>query len=259
MSTQNHQTETEYLDIQAEVGITKHIGGFDATDTLLAQCHISDAKKVLYVGSGIGVGPTYIAKKYACIVVAVDISEKMLSWSRLRAKEEKVSHKTEFRYGNVLSLPFEDNCYDAVIVESVIVFVEEKGRAIQECIRVVKPGGMVGLNETFWRDQPTAQEEEALTLQFGAKLPPLQTWETLWEESGLVERIVTLFRINLRKEVRDRVRWVGMRWAFRAYGRLIRLYLSNSAARNAIRQQMGSSGATYNLMGYGLFVGKKAG
>jgi hypothetical protein len=41
--------ESTYLDIQAEVGITKHIGGFKATDELLALCHIDKAHEVLYV------------------------------------------------------------------------------------------------------------------------------------------------------------------------------------------------------------------
>jgi hypothetical protein len=35
----NSQGEPTYLDIQAQVGITKHIGGFEATNVLLMMCH----------------------------------------------------------------------------------------------------------------------------------------------------------------------------------------------------------------------------
>jgi arsenite methyltransferase len=129
------QPRVQYLDLQAEVGITKHVGGFAATDQLLSLCHIENAKEVLNVGCGIGVGVAYIAHKFGCRVMGVDISEKMITWSRLRAWEEKVEDKVEFRVADVLDLPFEDDRFDAVIVESVFGFVEDKPRAIRECIR----------------------------------------------------------------------------------------------------------------------------
>jgi len=59
------------------------------------------------VGCGIGVGSTYIAKKYNCHVVGVDISEKMIEWSCQRAREECVEDKVEFRVADVLEPPFE--------------------------------------------------------------------------------------------------------------------------------------------------------
>ena len=57
---------TSFLDMQAYVGITKHVGGIEATDELLSLCHIEDAHEVLNVGCGIGVGSAHIAKKYNC-------------------------------------------------------------------------------------------------------------------------------------------------------------------------------------------------
>ena len=89
----NDQSGAKFLDMQAEVGVTKHIGGFEATDELLSLCHIGEAREVLNVGCGIGVGSTYIARKYGCHVIGVDISEKMIAWSRQRAREEKVEGK----------------------------------------------------------------------------------------------------------------------------------------------------------------------
>ena len=83
--------EVSYLDLQARTGITKHIGGPEATDALIEMCHIAGKSEVLYVGCGIGVGPAYIAKKRGCRVVGVDISETMLAWARLRAREDGVA------------------------------------------------------------------------------------------------------------------------------------------------------------------------
>ena len=157
ISTTAVKAELTYLDMQAYVGITKHIGGRAATDELLALCHIAQAREVLVVGCGIGVSCAYIAKKHGCRVVGVDISEKMIEWSHKRAHEERVEDKVEFRVADVLDLPFEADRFDAVLVESVIAFVDDKARAIRECVRVTRPGGYVGLNESFFTVPPTAE------------------------------------------------------------------------------------------------------
>jgi len=52
-----------YFELQATWGITKHLGGTAATDELVALCHIDGGAYVLYVGSGIGVGPASIARR----------------------------------------------------------------------------------------------------------------------------------------------------------------------------------------------------
>ena len=92
--------------MQAAVGVTKHASGYAATDELLALCHIEQAHAVLNVGCGIGVGSIYIAKRYGCRVVGIDVSEKMIAWSRQRAGEEGVSDKVEFEVATLVQFDF---------------------------------------------------------------------------------------------------------------------------------------------------------
>jgi ubiquinone/menaquinone biosynthesis C-methylase UbiE len=258
MQTSNlTRDELTYLDIQAQVGITKHIGGFEATDRLLALCRIESAREVLYVGCGIGVGPTYIAKKFGCHVIGVDISEKMLTWSRQRAHEERVEDRVEFRNGNILSLPFKAGRFDAVIVESVVAFVEDKALAIRECVRVAKPGSCVGMNELFW-NQPVSVEVEADILrELGAVPISVEAWQSLWDRAELSNKVFEVYEIDARKELRGRMRWVGVRWTLRAMGRLIAFYISNPNVRKAIKEQWSGTLEKTSAMSYGLFVGEK--
>jgi arsenite methyltransferase len=251
------KTELTYLDMQAYVGITKHIGGRVATDELLALCHIAQAREVLVVGCGIGISCAYIAKKFGCRVVGVDISEKMIEWSHKRAHEERVEDKVEFRVADVLDLPFEDNRFDAVLVESVIAFVDDRARAIRECVCVTRPDGYVGLNESFFTVAPTPEVSEIVRRELGVDIPLVQTWQALWETSGLHDRVVNLHRIDARREIRDRLQWIGARWTLAAFGRLFRLYLTQPAARQSLKAQFGSSAGSLNTMGYGIFVGRK--
>jgi ubiquinone/menaquinone biosynthesis C-methylase UbiE len=252
------QLGIKYLDMQAYVGITKHIGGREATNTLLSLCHIENAHEVPNVGCGIGVSSAYIAKKYNCHVVGVDISEKMIEWSRKRAREERVESRVEFRTADILGLPFETNRFDAVISESVVAFVEDKARAIRECARVTRPGGYVGLNESFFTQEPTPELAKMIRRTCGGiDFPTLTTWQTLWDASGLQDRLTRTYLIDARKEIRYRMQWIGARWALKAFARLFYLYLTRPDTRPSIKEQFGSGAGSLETMEYGLFVGRK--
>jgi SAM-dependent methyltransferase len=222
-----------FLDMQAYVGITKHTGGFEATNELLALCHIEDAHEVLNVGCGIGVGSAYIAKKYNCHVVGVDISEKMIEWSRKRAKEERVEDRVEFRTADVLDLPFEVDRFDIVFCESVLIFVEDKAQATSP--------------------EMVAQVKDAI----GPFIPTIETWQALWEASGLQERVVKSCQVDARTEVKSRIQWIGWQWLLRAWGRALRLYITNPAIRQSIKEMFDVPSEVFQYAGYGLFVGRK--
>jgi SAM-dependent methyltransferase len=245
-----------YLDIQAEVGITKHFGGYAATDDLYDLCHLGEAQEVLEVGCGIGVGAVYIARRYGCRVMAVDLSQKMLSWARKRVRREGVADRVTFRQADVCDLPFEDGRFDAVIVESVLAFVADKRAAVQELIRVTKPGGYVGLNESYWTEQPPA---EILANSFYGSLEIVTEaeWRAIWEATPLKDRTIQPRPLDAGQEVRDRVKWVGCRSILSAWGRVIKLLFTNPSARDSIKEQLGAPTELMQAYGYALFVGRK--
>jgi len=263
METKEHKpiytagdAEPTYLDIQAEVGITKHMGGLAATDTLHRLCHLEEAQEVLEVGCGIGVGPAYIAKRFDCRVVAVDISEKMLSWARQRARREGVVDRITFHKADIRELPFDDDRFDAVIVESVLAFAEDKEATIQELIRVTRPGGYVGLNESYWIQEPPA-EILSQSVYLGSAIISEAEWRAIWDAMPLEARTIEAFSLEAKQEVRDRIGWIGWRSILPAWGRVIKLLLSNPRARDAIKQQLDTPAEMVNTIGYALFVGRK--
>jgi arsenite methyltransferase len=253
----NIPSDVDFLDMQAYVGVTKHSGGIEATDELLSLCHTEDAREVLNVGCGIGVGPAHIAKKYNCHVMGVDISEKMIEWSRRRAGKERVEAKVELRTADVLDLPFEAGRFDVVVCESVLIFVEDKAQAIRECVRVTKPGGYVGLNEGLWIKQPSPELATRVRDALGPFIPTHEAWQALWEASGLQERVVKICQVDARTEVKSRIRWIGWRWILGAWGRGLRLYITNPAVRQSIKEVFDVPPEVFQYAGYGLFVGRK--
>lgn len=256
-----------FLDMQAHVGITVHIGGLPTTRTLLALCHVEDAREILEVGCGIGVGPVHAAKAYGCRVVGIDLSERMIEWSRQRAREERVEARIELQVADVLALPFGDDRFDATICESVLAFVADKEQAISEMVRVTKPGGYVGLNEMFLLTETPSPRAVALGRLMGTEIVSLDAWRALWDRSGLRDCVVRAYRIDVASEVRSRLRWIGLSWLLRGCARLVRLYVAEPSLRPVLKLMVGTlpempgdeSGApsAWASFGYGLFVGRK--
>lgn len=246
-----------FLDMQAEIGVTKHLGGTDATDTLLTLCHAGPDQRILDVGCGIGAGPSRVATRYGCRVTGVDVSERMVAWARRRAREDGVTDRVTIALADVRNLPFPDGTFDAVIAESVLIFVQDKARAIAECVRVTKEGGYVGLNEGFWSTPPPPELEASTLEAVGPHVPALPEWKALWDASGLEDRILRTAEIDPRSEVRSRIRWIGWRWLLRAWGRALRLVLTNASVRASIRRQLDVPSDVFRYLGYVLLVGRK--
>jgi SAM-dependent methyltransferase len=249
--------QPSYLDVQAAIGITKHNGGYPATERLLEMCHARRAREVLYVGSGIGVGPVYLARHYAHRVTALDIDPAMLEWTERRARRDGVSGAVTAVRGDVLDLDLPDGRFDLVLVESVLAFVEDKRRAISECVRVTRQGGWVGMNETVWNGERPPPELAAQGDVLGTWLPTGAQWREHWEDSGLADRVLEVHPIALREETLSRIEWIGWRWLLPAWGRALRLVARDPAVRRAIRTQVSYPPALATLMGYALSAGRR--
>jgi len=139
-----------YFNMQAYWGVTKHMGGVEATDELAALCQIDKDKQILEVGCGTGGTGCHLIKRYGCQVTGVDISDKMIEWARKRAQRKSIEPQVQFRTVDAQELPFEDNLFDAVMCESVTVFPKDNQRAVNDYIRVTKAGGYIGMNEGTW-------------------------------------------------------------------------------------------------------------
>jgi SAM-dependent methyltransferase len=189
--------------------------------------------------------------------VAADISETMLEWTRRRIRQDGVADKVEPVLADVCSLPFEDGCFDIVIVESVIAFVEQKPLAIKECVRVTRPGGWVGMSEAVWKTQRPEEGSESLATALGTWLPTQADWLALWKGSALSEQVFELHEIALAEEARSRVQWVGWRWLLPAWGRALKLAVTDAAARDALRSQLRIPPALAQQMGYVISVGRR--
>ena len=256
-------SRTPFFEFAAEVGLTKHLGGVDATKELVKLCRINPGSYILDVGCGVGVTPCFIARKYDCRVVGVDIIEGMITRSQQRAKREGLLDRLEFRVADAQDLPFEYNTFDAVITESVTALAEDKQQAVNEYVRIAKPGGMIGLNETTWLKYPPPPEMLAWASQdVSTTVAPVtpDEWSAFLKEADLEEIFVKIVPINVQDESKMIITRYGFGEMLRILGRTLRLYLKSKDYRNFVREvQQGGITPDHleDYFGYGLFIGQK--
>jgi SAM-dependent methyltransferase len=101
---------------------------------------------ILEIGCGAGSLVRLLARRLGTAnpITAADVNPFLLREAAQLAEADGLAGAIQFTHGNAEALPFEDNAFDCVY--SVTVFEEcDAGRAIAEAIRVVRPGGRVGL------------------------------------------------------------------------------------------------------------------
>ncbi|MEM9072548.1 MAG: class I SAM-dependent methyltransferase [Myxococcota bacterium] len=114
----------------------------DYLELLAKRWKLRERETLLDVGCGAGHwGQRLATLMQAPDVVGIDHEPGFLDAARARAK----SRPGTFAYqeGSVLALPFEDNRFDVVTCQTVMIHVADARAALREMIRVTKPGGIV--------------------------------------------------------------------------------------------------------------------
>ena len=107
---------------------------------LYLEVGLKDAKLVLDVGCGSGIVTRDIARLTKGKVIAVDGSKDMIKVAQDVLKSFK---NIELRVGDAKNLPFEDNMFDIVTCNLLLMWADDPQRVVNEMVRVTKPGGTV--------------------------------------------------------------------------------------------------------------------
>jgi SAM-dependent methyltransferase len=95
-------------------------------------------RRVLEVGCGAGVDLARFAKGGAS-VVGVDLASSAIDLARANFKQQGLAG--EFRVADGEALPFPENSFDLVYAHGVVQYTTSPQRLVDECRRVLKPGG----------------------------------------------------------------------------------------------------------------------
>lgn len=96
-------------------------------------------RRVLDVGCGAGVDAARFAKGGA-IVMGIDLAPSAVALARANFSQQGLAG--EFQVANGEALPFEDGLFDLVFAHGVVQYTANPQRLVDECRRVLTPGGL---------------------------------------------------------------------------------------------------------------------
>ena len=122
----------------AVIGTTLQIVG----ESLAEAADIHAGERVLDVAAGNGNATLAAARRFAH-VTSTDYVPALLDKGRERARAEALP--VTFQVADAEALPFADASFDAVLSTFGVMFAPDHPRAAREMLRVVRPGGRIGL------------------------------------------------------------------------------------------------------------------
>ncbi len=105
-------------------------------------------ERILDVATGTGMVATALARRADCAIVGLDQSDAMLSEARARLEgDPALSPRITLVRGEAEHLPFADDEFDALTFTYLLRYVDDRLATLRELVRVVRPGGRVGMLE----------------------------------------------------------------------------------------------------------------
>lgn len=118
------------------------------TDLLVTLLDPAPAGAVLDIGCGVGKPALQLVATKDVHVTGIAISDVEVEQAAERAKEAGRSDVTTFRNADVMELPFADGSFDGAWAVESLLHVPDRGRALAETARVLRPGGRLVIADT---------------------------------------------------------------------------------------------------------------
>jgi len=136
-----------YEGINLFTGLLRGVSVRDERRELIGRLGLRPGAAVLELAAGTGSNLALLAEDLGKggTVFGLDLSRRMLDLAHRKLRD--LPRPPQLVLGNSQHLPFLDGVFDAVLDGAGIKYYSDKGRALREMLRVVKPGGKVLVTE----------------------------------------------------------------------------------------------------------------
>ncbi len=157
-----------------------HIGGRKATEYMISKLSLSGDEHVLDIGCGIGGAGRTIASQVGCRITGIDLTSEYVEVAKMLTKLTGLDNKADFQTASALSMPFDDEVFDAAITIHMSMNIRDRDALYQEVRRVVKPGALFGVYDVMKKNDepiffpvPWAETSESSHLVKAEEMPLL--------------------------------------------------------------------------------------
>ena len=143
---------------------------------------------VVMIGCGPGVGVVAGARRTPNgMVIGLDPSALMVGRTRTRCRKAQVEHITRIEQAAAESLPVPDHSQDAVVSVNNIQLWNDRAIGLDECVRVLAPGGAIVVLLHTWAIPDAVPDDEwvqQLCADLSARDVAVEPPQTRWFLSG---------------------------------------------------------------------------
>jgi ubiquinone/menaquinone biosynthesis C-methylase UbiE len=150
--------------------IAESVGFRDLRERVLGLAHLRSTDRVLDVGAGTGL-LALAAAPHAASVHALDVSPAMCSHLAGKFHQSGISN-ARVLLGNATDIPLADGAVDVVISNYCFHHLPdgEKGRALAQVMRVLRPGGRLVFADMMFRIAGASRRDLALSARFARQM-----------------------------------------------------------------------------------------
>ncbi len=126
-----------------------HTGGAPVTLSLMGKAGLARDARVLDAGCGLGGSSRLLAKSFNFKITGIDLAPGFIETAERLTRWCRLDHCISYHQGSVVELPFEEQSFEGVLCQHILMNIPDKKTALSEFFRVLKPGGKLILHEIF--------------------------------------------------------------------------------------------------------------
>jgi hypothetical protein len=238
------------------LGDSYHPGGLTLTRRLARLLGLRRDEHVLDLASGRGSTALLLAEEFGVRVSGLDLSAANIALAQGRLNTAERARRISFALADAEQLPHPDATFDAVVIECALCTFTDKARAVTEMVRVLRPGGRLGLTDVVAEPDQLPPELTTVAARIAcvAGALPMRGYCDVLETAGLqVRRIERHDLALLRMLDQIEARLALARLTARAQATQLGLNLDRAGPVMTAARAAASTGT----IGYGLLVAEK--